>query len=49
MKRICFIDTEVSESDNKAHDFGAVNENNDKLHTGSVHEFQSFIESSEYL
>ncbi len=49
MTRICFIDTEVSETDNKAHDYGAVNENNDKLHTGSVHEFQSFIDDTEYL
>lgn len=49
MKRICFIDTEVSEADSKAHVFGAVNENNDKLHTGSAHEFYSFIEGSEYI
>ena len=33
MKQICFIDTEVSEADNKAYDFGAVDENDDKLHT----------------
>lgn len=49
MKHICFIDTEVSEADNKAYDFGAVNANNDKLHTGSAHEFHSFIAGAEYL
>lgn len=35
MKHISFIDTEVSEADHKAYDFGAVNENDDKLHTGA--------------
>ena len=49
MKRIIFIDTEVSETDSKAYDFGAVTENDDKLHTGSAHEFHSFIEDSDYL
>ena len=49
MKRISFIDTEVSEADSKAYDFGVINENNDKLHTGSAHEFHSFIEGSDYL
>lgn len=49
MKHIVFIDTEVSEADNKAYDFGAVNENDDKLHTGSSHEFHSFIADAEYL
>lgn len=49
MKHICFIDTEVSESNGKVLDFGAVNEKNEKLHTGSVHEFQSFINSSDYI
>lgn len=49
MKKICFIDIEVSETDNKAYDFGAINENGEKLHTGSIHEFHTFIESSDYL
>ncbi len=49
MKPISFIDTEVSESDNKAYDFGAINENGKKIHTGSIHEFYSFIENAEYL
>ncbi len=49
MKHVSFIDTEVSESDKKAYDFGAVNENNEKIHTGSSHEFYTFINSSEYL
>ncbi len=49
MKHIYFIDTEVSEADNKAYDFGALNENDDKLHTRSAHEFHAFIASAEYL
>ena len=49
MKHIIFLDTEVSEESNKAYDFGAVNENDNKLHTGSAHEFHSFISDSEYL
>ncbi len=49
MRHIFFIDTEVSETDNKAYDFGAVNENGDKLHTGIAHEFYSFIADAEYL
>ena len=49
MKRITFIDTEVSVNDNKALDFGAINELNEKFHTGSAHEFQTFIADTEYL
>ncbi len=49
MKRIFFIDTEVGELNHKAFDFGAVNENDDKLHTGSASEFQGFIAGAEYL
>lgn len=49
MEQIFFIDTEVSRADNKAYDFGAVSEQEKKLHTGSVHEFHSFIAGAEYL
>ena len=49
MKHIFFIDTEVSETDHKAYDFGAVNDNEDKLHTSSGREFQDFIECAKYL
>lgn len=49
MKHISFIDTEVSETGNKVYDFGAINENDNKLHTGSFHEFHSFIADAEYL
>ena len=49
MKRIFYIDTEVSEADNKAYDFGAVSANDDKLHSGSAHEFYAFITKAEYL
>ena len=46
MKHITFIDTEVSETTHKVCDFGAITENDDKLHTESVHRFLSFIENS---
>ena len=49
MKHIYFIDTEVSEADHKVYDFGAVNENDDKLHTSWIQEFHSFIKEAEYL
>lgn len=49
MKQIAFIDTEVSIQDNKAHDFGAVNESSEKIHTGSESEFYYFISNSKYL
>lgn len=49
MKHIVFIDTEVSEADNKAYDFGAVKENNEKLHTGSVKKFHDFISDAGFL
>lgn len=49
MKPIIFIDTEVSETDNKAYDFGAVNENGEKLHTGSFSKFHAFISGAKYL
>ena len=46
MKPIIFVDTEVSEADNKAYDFGAVSESGEKLHTGSFSEFHSFISNA---
>uniref|UniRef100_UPI0025DAAE74 hypothetical protein n=1 Tax=Ruminococcus sp. TaxID=41978 RepID=UPI0025DAAE74 len=49
MNRIFYIDTEVCEANNKAYDYGAVSEQDDKLHTGSAHEFHSFIADAEYL
>ena len=49
MKPIIFVDTEVSEADNKAYDFGAVSESGEKLHTGSFSEFHSFISNATYL
>ncbi len=49
MKHIFYIDTEVSETDNKAYDYGAVSANDDKLHSGSAHEFYAFIAKAEYL
>ncbi len=49
MKHISFIDTEVSQADNKVLDYGSVNENNQKIHTGSAYEFHQFISGSDYL
>ncbi len=43
MDTIIFIDTEVSQTDNKAYDFGAINEKGEKLHTGCIHEFESAV------
>lgn len=49
MKHIFYIDTEVSETDGKAYDYGAVSANDDKLHSRSAHEFYAFIAKAEYL
>lgn len=49
MKRIFYIDTEASEAGNKVYDYGAVSANDDKLHSGSAHEFYAFITKAEYL
>lgn len=43
MSRIVFIDTEVSTESGKVCDFGAVNAENEKLHTKSEKEFADFI------
>lgn len=49
MKDIVFIDTEVSTNDNQAHDFGAVNNENITLHTGSSYGFINFISDYEFI
>ncbi len=49
MINISFIDTEVSESQNKALDFGAIKGNGEKIHTTSYYEFCNFIADSKYL
>ena len=43
MSRIVFVDTEVSAESGKVCDFGAVNAENEKLHTRSEQEFADFI------
>ena len=43
MSRIVFVDTEVSAESGKVCDFGAVNAENEKLHTRSEQEFAGFI------
>lgn len=43
MSKIVFIDTEVSENNGKVMDYGAVNAENEKLHTKSEKEFAEFI------
>ncbi|SEQ15609.1 ATP-dependent DNA helicase, RecQ family [Lachnospiraceae bacterium RM5] len=49
MKNIFFIDTEVSITNKKVCDFGAINGNDDKLHTKTAHEFDSFIRGAYYI
>ncbi|MDE5557635.1 MAG: RecQ family ATP-dependent DNA helicase [Ruminococcus sp.] len=49
MESIFFIDTEVSEADNKVCDYGAVNEKNDKLHTHMSAVFSEFISYAEFI
>lgn len=46
---LVFIDVEVGIDDNKAHDFGAVRDSGQELHTASKNEFSSFISDAEYL
>lgn len=49
MARFVFIDTEVSEKDNKAYDFGAFDSEGLKIHTGRIHEFQEFIAGADFI
>ncbi len=49
MESIFFIDTEVSESDNKVYDYGAVNEKNGKLHTHISSIFLEFISYAKFI
>ena len=49
MKRICFIDTEVSIANGKVYDYGAVNHTGNCIHTGSYQDFSSFISEEEYV
>ena len=44
MSRIVFVDTEVSAESGKVCDFGAVNAENEKLHTRSEQEFAGLFE-----
>ena len=44
-----FIDTEVGIQDKHIHDFGAVNEANDELHSADKQKFARFIENAEFL
>ena len=46
---LVFIDVEVGIDDNKAHDFGAVRDSGQELHTASKNDFSSFISDAEYL
>ena len=46
---LAFIDVEVGIDDKKAHDFGAVRDSGEELHTASKNAFSSFISDAEYL
>lgn len=49
MKRITFIDTEVSIETNRILDYGAVKVGGEALHTTSAREFQEFIRGEKFL
>ena len=49
MKPIVFIDTEVSEQNKKAFDYGAVDSEGNQVHTGSLHEFEKLIAGKNYI
>jgi len=49
MKRVVFIDTEVGVDDKKVHDYGAINESEEKFHSNSAAEFYDFISDFDYL
>lgn len=49
MKRVVFIDTEVGVDDKKVHDYGAINESEEKFHSNSAAEFYDFISDFNYL
>ena len=46
---LVFIDLEVGADDNKIHDFGAVKESGEELHTASKQNFAKFIADAEFL
>jgi ATP-dependent DNA helicase RecQ len=49
MGNLIFIDTEVSVSSGRILDFGAINNNGEKLHTGREDLFLEFIKGASYL
>lgn len=49
MRRIVFIDTEISNDGMEIQDLGAVKADNSLFHSGSVKEFLYFISGQEYL
>ena len=49
MKPIVFIDTEVSEQNKKAFDYGAVDSEGNQVHTGSLHEFEKLFAGKKYI
>lgn len=49
MKKITFIDTEVSPETNRILDYGAVKLTEESLHTTSIQAFQAFVNGEEFL
>jgi len=49
MKRMIFIDTEVSIKEDKIEDFGGLKDNDDWIHTKRIGEFLRFIKGADYL
>lgn len=49
MNELVFIDTEVDENTNKVIDFGAISDENEKIHTNNPNEFSRFISNQKYI
>ncbi len=49
MSKIIFFDTEVTVDQEKIIDFGAINDKDEKLHTGRVDLFSAFIKETSFL
>lgn len=49
MKKIAFIDTEISEKTKKIVDIGAIKENKETFHSNNISDFSQFISTSDFI
>ncbi len=49
MKKVVFIDTEISLKNSKIQDIGAVKTNGEKFHSNNIAQFDSFIYNSDFI